>query len=322
MKKLFLLVSTGFLLVTSCKKNLSPSPESLVANEPTATERKCATMEVFEEQLRVDPSLAQRMNDIEAFTRRYAEQHEANKLVDGVLEVPVVVNVLYKTEAENISQEQIDSQIDVLNEDFGGYNNDVDETTTYQSVKAGDIKIHFTLKTVVRKPTTTTSFSTNDAMKKLPNGIPPTDPASNLNIWVCTMSGGVLGYAYYPGVRSDVDGVVILNNAFGRFGSSAAPFNLGRTATHEVGHYFNLIHIWGDRRCGDDKVGDTPSHDAANFGCPDAGLISKCKDKQIEMTMNYMDYTDDACMYMFSSGQASRMQATFAVGGPRAKLRP
>ena len=322
MKKLFLLVATGFLIVTSCNKNSSPSHESSVANEPALTERKCATNEVLEKQLRIDPSLAQRMNDIEAFTRRYAEQHEANKLQpDGTMEIPVVVNVLYRTQAENISDAQIASQIAVLNEDFSGTNGDVNNTSTYGNVKAGDIKIHFTLKTTVRKSTTTTSFSTNDAMKKLPNGIPPTDPAANLNIWVCTLSGGVLGYAYYPGVRSDVDGVVILNTAFGRVGTAVAPFDLGRTATHEVGHYFNLIHIWGDRRCGDDKVGDTPSHDAANFGCPQPGLISKCKDKEVEMTMNYMDYTDDACMYMFSSGQASRMQATFAAGGPRASLR-
>ena len=322
MKKLFLLVTAGFLLVTSCNKTSSPSPESLVANEPAITERKCATNEVLEEQLRIDPSLAQRMNDIEAFTRRFSESTEANRLVGDVMEVPVVVNVLYKIDAENISDAQIQSQIDVLNEDFGGYNSDVNTTSTYQSVKATDIKIKFVLAGTVRKYTTTSSWGTNDAMKKdATGGIPPTSPTTTLNIWVCTLSGGVLGYAYYPGVRSDIDGVVILNTAFGRTGNIAAPFNLGRTATHEVGHYFNLIHIWGDRRCGDDKVGDTPSQDAANFGCPDPGLISKCKNKEIEMTMNYMDYTDDPCMYMFSLGQASRMQATFAAGGPRASLR-
>jgi hypothetical protein len=324
MKKLFLLVATGFLIVTSCNKTSSPSPENLVADEPALTERKCATSEVLEEQLRIDPSLAQRMNDIEAFTRRYTEQHEANKLQpDGTMEIPVVVNVLYKTTEENISDPQIASQIAVLNEDFGGYNGDINATTTYESVKAGDIKIKFVLAGTVRKSTNTSSWSTNDAMKKPQlGGIAPTDPSTTLNIWVCTLSGGVLGYAYYPGVRSDIDGVVILNTAFGRTGTAAAPFNLGRTATHEVGHYFNLIHIWGDKRCGDDKVGDTPSHDAANFGCPQAGLMSKCKDKQVEMTMNYMDYTDDACMYMFSTGQADRMKATFAAGGPRARLRP
>jgi hypothetical protein len=152
-------------------------------------------------------------------------------------------------------------------------------------------------------------------------GINPTSPTTKLNLWVCNLGGGILGYAQFPGGSASTDGVVCDNNAFGRVGTAAAPFNKGRTATHEVGHWLNLRHIWGDALCGNDLVGDTPTHNDANFGCPGAGHLSTCSGTPVEMTMNYMDYTDDACMYMFSAGQKTRMQATYAVGGPRASFR-
>jgi hypothetical protein len=154
-------------------------------------------------------------------------------------------------------------------------------------------------------------------MKKSAQGIAPTSPTTKLNIWVCNMGGGILGYAQFPGGSSSTDGVVLDDNATGRTGTAAAPFNKGRTATHEVGHWMNLRHIWGDATCGTDQVGDTPTHNTANYGCPSAGHLSTCSGTPVEMTMNYMDYTDDACMYMFSGGQKTRMLAVFASGGPR-----
>jgi hypothetical protein len=264
------------------------------------------------------------MNKIEDFTNKFVQNPSQFKLVNGVMEVPVVVNVLYRTTAENVSQAQIQSQIDVLNEDYGATNADYNNTpTTFRSVRSGNTGIHFTLQSVVRKSTTKTSWSTNDAMKKSASGgINPTSPTTTLNIWVCTLSGGILGYAQFPGGSSATDGVVILNTGFGRTGTAAAPFNKGRTATHEVGHYFNLRHIWGDANCGNDLVSDTPIHNTSNFGCPSFPANSTCGGtSHAMMTMNYMDYTDDACMYMFTAGQKARMQATYAVGGPRASLR-
>ena len=138
-----------------------------------------------------------------------------------------------------------------------------------------------------------------------------------MNMWVCNLAGGYLGYAQFPGGSSATDGVVIDDNAFGTTGSATVPFDKGRTATHEVGHWLNLRHIWGDATCGNDQVEDTPLHNTYNFGCPAAGHKSTCTDTPLEMTMNYMDYTDDACMYMFSGGQRTRMLAVFASGGPR-----
>ncbi|TBR18749.1 MAG: zinc metalloprotease, partial [Chitinophagaceae bacterium] len=150
--------------------------------------------------------------------------------------------------------------------------------------------------------------------------INPTSPSTKLNIWVCNLGGGILGYAQFPGGNPATDGIVLDDNATGNVGTAAAPFNKGRTATHEVGHYLNLRHIWGDTNCGNDFVGDTPLHNTYNFGCPSYPHYSTCSGTPIEMTMNYMDYTDDACMYMFSAGQKTRMQAVFVVGGPRNSL--
>lgn len=304
------------IFLSACSKNDLMSP---VAEADFSAGRKCASNEVLQQQLREDPTLASRMEEIEAFTNRMIESGEAMRLVNGVYEIPVVVNVLYRTAAENISDAQIASQITVLNQDYGATNTDLSKTpSNFTSVLSGNTNIRFVLSKVVRKQTTKTSWSTNDAMKKSGSGgLSPTTPTTSLNIWVCNLSGGILGYAQFPGGSSATDGVVIDNNAFGTTGSATAPFNKGRTATHEVGHWLNLRHIWGDATCGNDQVSDTPLHNTANYGCPAVGHKSTCSGTPVEMTMNYMDYTDDACMYMFSAGQKTRMLATFATGGPR-----
>ena len=274
-------------------------------------------MEILEAQIQADPSRGSRLQEIDAFSDKFAERPDNMRLVNGVYEIPVVVNVLYKTTAQNVSDAQIASQIEVLNKDYSGTNTDISSVpSAFQLVKAGNTNVRFVLSKVVRKKTTKTSWTTNDAVKKS-TGILPTTPTTSLNIWVCNLSGGILGYAQFPGGSSATDGVVIDDNAFGTIGSVSAPFNKGRTATHEVGHWLNLRHIWGDATCGSDLVSDTPLHNTANYGCPTSGHLSTCTGKPVEMTMNYMDYTDDACMYMFSTGQKTRMLATFASGGGR-----
>ena len=329
MRKLSLITLCGIVLFAACNKNKTSEQQDIALPEETtiAGARHCAAYEVLEEQLKKDPGLQARMDAIEEFTARYEANPAAFRvLTNGDLEVPVVVNVLYSSAAQNISDAQIASQIAVLNADFGATNADLNATSTYNSVKFTSTstlpKIRFVLTNTVRKATTTTAWSTNDAMKNAATGgINPTSPTTTLNIWVCNLSGGILGYAQFPGGAAATDGVVCDDNAFGTTGTASAPFNRGRTATHEVGHYFNLRHIWGDRRCGTDQVGDTPAHTGANYGCPAAGIRSSCSGRPVMMTMNYMDYTDDACMYMFSIGQVQRMNATWAAGGPRAGLR-
>lgn len=319
MKRLFLMVAAGFLVITGCNKSAKQEETVNVGEEMELSKRNCASNEVLEAQLQADPSLRQRMDAIEEFTRRAIANPAAYRLLpSGIIEIPVVVNVLYKTAAQNISLAQIQSQIDVLNQDFSATNADYNLTSTYQGVKSGDVGVRFVLDAVNRKSTNKNSWQLNDAMKKSSQGgINPTSPTTKLNLWVCNLASGYLGYAQFPGGPASTDGVVIDNNAMGTTGSATAPFNKGRTATHEVGHWLNLRHIWGDATCGNDLVGDTPTHNTANYGCPSAGHLSTCSGSPVEMTMNYMDYTDDACMYMFSLGQKSRMLAVFAAGGPR-----
>jgi hypothetical protein len=320
MRKILITTVVAFLLFAGCKK--SDTGSSLPGEQTTiATQRQCASYEVLQQQLQADPGLAERMNSIERFTRDFINNPNSSRtLPNGTIEIPVVVNVLYKTAAQNISLAQIQSQITVLNQDYAATNSDYSNTpSVFQSVASGDIKVRFVLDQVIRKETKKTSWKTNDAMKKnQQGGIDPTSPATKLNLWVCNLSGGILGYAQFPGGNPATDGVVIDDNAMGNTGTAAAPFDKGRTATHEVGHWLNLRHIWGDANCGNDLVGDTPIHTTSNFGCPAFPDNSSCGGTvHPMMTMNYMDYTDDACMFMFSLGQKSRMQAVFAAGGPR-----
>ncbi|RYJ51159.1 zinc metalloprotease [Flavobacterium petrolei] len=312
MKKIFL-SAAAFLMLFSCQNDTTESnPEASAVSR-----RGCASQEVLAAQMKADPTLALRMNKIDAFTEKAML---SGRLVNGKVEIPVVVNVLYRTAAENISLAQIQSQIDVLNKDFNALNSDYSSVPTLFSGVKANVGITFVLQNVVRKSTSTSSWSTNDAMKKSAKGIAPTTPTTVLNMWSCNLGGGILGYAQFPGGASATDGVVIDNNAFGSTGTAAAPFNLGRTATHEVGHWMNLRHIWGDATCGSDLVSDTPTHNDANYGIPAYPHYSTCTGTPVEMTMNYMDYTDDAGMYMFSNGQKSRMAALFVSGGARASF--
>ncbi|TDE02761.1 zinc metalloprotease [Flavobacterium sandaracinum] len=310
MKKI-LLSAAALVMLFSCQNDTTETAPETSA----VAKRGCASQEVLAAQMKADPTLALRMSKIEAFTEKAML---SGRLVNGKIEIPVVVNVLYRTAAENISLAQIQSQIDVLNEDFNATNSDFSSTPALFSGVAANVGITFVLQNVVRKATRTTSFSTNDAMKSANKGIAPTTPNTVLNMWSCNLGGGILGYAQFPGGSSATDGVVMDNNAFGRTGTVSGVYNLGRTATHEVGHWMNLRHIWGDATCGSDLVSDTPTHNTANYGVPAYPHYSTCTGTPVEMTMNYMDYTDDRGMYMFTNGQKSRMAAIFVSGGARA----
>lgn len=290
--------------------------------------RYCASMDVLSDQLKEDPSLRSRMDAIEANTQRIiAAKGISAALAPGdVITIPVVVNVLYRTTQENISLAQIQSQIDVLNADFSNTNTDLSQTPSAFAGIIGNMKIQFTLAKVNRKSTTKKSWGTTDAIKKTAKGgIAPTDPSKNLNIWVGNIGGGILGYAQFPGGNPATDGVVIGPNYFGKTGYVSAPFNKGRTATHEVGHWMNLRHIWGDDGTGctgSDLVADTPNAAGPNYGCPTFPKTSCSNGPNGDLWMNYMDYTDDACMFMFSAGQVVRSRAIFASGGPRSTFVP
>ena len=311
MKKI-LLSAVALVMLFSCQNETT----ELTPEASSIAKRGCASQDVLEAQMKADPTLALRMNEIEAFTQKAMLN---GRLVNGKIVIPVVVNVLYNTAAENISLTQIQSQIDVLNKDFTATNSDFSTTPAEFAGVAANVDITFVLEQVIRKSTTKTSWGTRDAMKQTKRGgIDPTSPSNTLNMWACTIGGGILGYAQFPGGSLATDGVVIDSNYFGLSSAASYPYNLGRTATHEVGHWMNLRHIWGDATCGSDLVSDTPTHNTANYGVPAYPHYSTCTGTPVEMTMNYMDYTDDRGMYMFSNGQKSRMAPIFASGGARA----
>lgn len=302
--------------------------------------RTCATHEHYLQQLSQHPEMAREMQRIEAFTEDFARQQDQQKTTAAIYNIPVVVHVLYNTAAQNISDAQIQSQISQLNLDYQKLNSDVSLVPSAFSSLVADCQVQFCLAQrdpsgnattgIIRKSTTKTSFSAdNDDAKSSTTGGDNAWPAgSYLNLWVVpaiTSGGqpGILGYAQFPGGPAATDGVVIGYNYFGTTGTLSAPYNKGRTATHEIGHWLNLRHIWGDDNgacSGSDLVGDTPNQGAENYGCPSFPHVSCSNGPNGDMFMNYMDYTDDACMYMFSNGQKTRMHAVLATGGARATL--
>ena len=306
---------------------------------PGAQAKLCSSMTNLNRLLDENPGLYKKMYDVEYHTRATIAAKKPDGAGNGngngngggnngggdggdggttdnlgVINIPVYVHVVYANSQQNISDAQINSQINVLNDDFRRTNNDANQTPSEFVGVAADTEIQFTLANTFRYSNSTSSWGTNDAVKA---AYPPVTPDTHLNIWVCNIGGNLLGYAQFPGGPAATDGIVVSPQFFGTQGFVQAPFDEGRTTTHEVGHYLNLRHIWGDGRCNqDDFVSDTPRSDRPNYGCPSSAYHCRSNDQ----FMNYMDYTDDACMNMFSEGQKSRMRAIFQAGGARESM--
>lgn len=310
----------------------------LAAMQTNGQRRVCASYEVLQQQLATHPEMAIERQRLESFTEQFEQMqsNETAKTTAPIYKIPVVVHVLYNTTAQNISTAQIQSQIDILNKDYQKLNTDASLVPSVFAGVAADAQIQFCLAQrtptgqattgINRIQTSKTSFNANtdDAKSASTGGANAWDRNKYLNIWIVpSISGGVLGYAQFPGGPAATDGVVIGHQYFGNTGTATAPYNKGRTATHEIGHWLNLNHIWGDdgTACtGTDNVGDTPNQADENYGCPTFPSISCNNGPNGDMFMNYMDYTDDACMFMFTTGQKTRMHAVLAGSGSRAAL--
>ena len=297
-------------------------------------QRVCGSAEYRQQMLASDPSFKLVFKNIE---KQVAESNTKastgtalrDTVTNEIIYIPVVVHVLYNSINENISEAQVKSQIDVLNKDFGMLNTDRLSTPAAFKPFAADARIRFCLAKVDpngkrtngidRKYTSQSMFTTDDGMKlAAQGGVASWDSKRYLNIWVCRLNGRSLGYATPPGAAADRDGVVMAYDAFGSTGNLRAVFNKGRTATHEVGHWLGLIHLWGDASCGDDHVDDTPAQQSYNFDCPVFPKVSSCSpNSNGDMFMNFMDFSDDACMNMFTRGQVQRMRALFAQNNIR-----
>jgi len=297
-----------------------------------AQQRNCGTMQHLDEIRQRDPGVDNRM-DVENLDIKHwiSNNTSSSKSMPNIITIPVVVHVIYKNSSQNISDAQIFSQIDILNEDFRMNNSDASSVPSAFAGAAADCEIEFCLAVrdpngnvttgITRTYTTTSSFSGYTSMKySSTGGQDAWNTSDYLNIWVCNLASGLLGFATFPGGNSSTDGVVCDYAYFGNTGTATSPYDLGRTATHEVGHWLNLYHIWGDSYCGNDYVSDTPKHEESNYGCPSYPHASSCSGtgSSGEMFMNYMDYTNDACMFMFSTGQKNRMRAT--LNGSRSSL--
>lgn len=283
------------------------------ADQP-ALRRSCGAMAAHMALLESHPSFRAAQLRLEGATDRRRATAAAAKWTPA--KIKVIVHVVYKTAAENVSDAQIKSQITALNKDFRATNPDKSKTPVPWKGLVADAGISFVLDRVVRTATTKGPFTWDDKVKKTASGgVPPIQPKKYLNIWVCALSGGLLGYAQFPGGPQATDGVVINYRAFGTNGTAQAPFNKGRTATHEIGHYLNLRHIWGDTPgcSGSDMVADTPNCADANSGKPVWPRVSCNNAPNGDMFMNYMDYTDDDAMFMFTSQQVTRMQVALTA---------
>jgi hypothetical protein len=255
--------------------------------------------------------------------------------------IPVVIHVLWHDAQDDLPEAQLRSQIDVLNEDFRLRNADREAIPAPFRSEAGDALVEFALARrdpqgrastgITRTRTPHASFPydgspgatarLDELVKTGEHGVAAWPREHYLNLWVCPLGGGLLGYAQFPGGAAATDGVVVRSSAFGRVGSLSADYALGRTCTHEVGHWLDLLHVWGDdgSACtGSDAVADTPNQGGPNLGKPAFPHPSCGNAPDGDMFMDFMDYVDDAAMCMFTRGQVERMAATLA--GPRRSL--
>jgi hypothetical protein len=237
--------------------------------------------------------------------------------------------VVWRTPDQNISDEQIKSQIDILNKDFRKLNSDFNKTPAFFKNLVADVGIEFCLAArdpsgmvtdgITRTKTTVTNIGDKDRWHTtLKGGKDSWNNKKYINIWVCEAGEDLYGFAFLPGTADppEADGLVISSEYFGSTGTAVAsyPNHKGRTTTHEMGHYFNLEHLWGpdDSECEEgDEVADTPVQFEATYDCASYPLKDDCTptDNGI-LFFNYMDYVDDECMYMFTEGQKKRMNAS------------
>jgi len=261
---------------------------------------RCGTMERFEHECKENQDLLLNRKAINKKIKKWKKNNIANES----FVIPVVFHIIYKNENEYIPFEQIMSQLDVLNQDFNRTNPDANQTPSEFSDVAADCNISFCLAQRTENNDSTTgitytetnvsSFSLYDnrIFQDSLGGKTIWNSSDYLNIYVCDLTNA-LGFSSFPGGDENRDAIVVDFSNFGTINVSP-PFNKGRTATHELGHWLDLYHIWGPGNCGSDEVEDTPSQEIENYGCP--SHPSPSCDNNGDMFQNYMDYTNDACM--------------------------
>lgn len=324
-----------FLFLITVVTSAMAQKQKTVINNQSSGFHRCGTQIVMDELMRKHPSLKK---EIELNRQRTLQNYELIKKtlrVDAIYTIPVVVHIVL-TNPSTITDAQVQSQIDVLNEDYAGLNADSTRIPAAFKSRFGKSNIRFCLAR--RDPNGDATNGINritSSVISVPGAQDPVkftctggsnawDPTKYLNIWVCQMSSGFLGYSFFasdPLTSIPLNERGFVNNfrSFGKGGTSQAPFNLGRTATHEIGHFFDLNHIWGPNNCDgtqscsdDDGINDTPKQFKCDFGAPpaDSVIVDACTTTAPGiMWMNYMDYVDDRAMVMYTPQQYARMEA-------------
>jgi Secretion system C-terminal sorting domain/Pregnancy-associated plasma protein-A len=293
-------------------------------------QKRCSIDDYTKSQLTENPLLQKQLDEVKRFTNEKLNTDPVSArtaLVPEIIKVPVVVHVLYRTPEENIPVQAINDMLAALNRDFRKYNSDTINTPVAFKHLSADMGFEFKLATsdprgigtsgIIKKYTPIKYWLSDDKMKFSSSfGDDAWDSKSYLNIWICNMKD-VLGYSTLPGFDAKKDGIVISIEDFYNPHGSTPGLNDNRTIVHEVGHWLNLHHLWGDTYCGDDGIDDTPRQSTYTPGCP-SGVRVSCSDTATgDMYMNYMDFTSDVCMNMFTKGQRRMARTLFETGGPR-----
>lgn len=247
--------------------------------------------------------------------------------------IPVIFHVVHNGGDEEISETQIEDQLKALNDHFemkAVYDHPAMEKEGFGNLKPQKLEIDFCFAEIkINKKKSPAILYHDSTVDKWTAEKPPAmsssisaaslDPSKYLNIWICDLVDTLSGYAQMPGWNDGTDGIVIDYQYFG--GSPiASKYQQGKTLTHLVGNYLGLYPLWGRGNCEDDFVSDTPIHNSPNFTCPGYKHVSTCEGNPVEMTMNFMDNTNDECMSMFTLGQMVRMHAVLSKDGPRGDL--
>ncbi|MGC4034612.1 MAG: M43 family zinc metalloprotease [Chitinophagaceae bacterium] len=303
----------------------------LIVTAVVNAQQRCGSTLHATRAIQNNPFLEKYQQNINQFIQQRIQLHKSSSInarpgANSIITIPVVIHVVYHLASENISDDAINKQMDALNRDYRKMNDDSVNTPACFKPLAADCGIQFQLAKVDPKGRATNGveriyspvakWNNDDMVKhKAQFGADAWDADSYLNIWVCSMND-VLGYSSIMGEAKELDGVVINYSVFNDLHDGGA-YNSGRTAVHEIGHWLGLKHVWGDADCGDDEVDDTPKQSTYTSGCPGGIRLSCGNTTTGDMYMNYMDYTNDPCMNLFTNGQKERMRVLFDDAGFR-----